>query len=219
MGQSSIARPIDTSAIDGTVAQVDVPDTIQYVKCDEKDPNCVVLNHIGIHSVDDVTDHLGRQSEILSNSAANALDDESQPDLASSVRKTGKHTHEELSNSVGNKEYHARDEGSITPPIKDKLKDTIVENDPFEPTFKYVGDTASRTGTLVGDLTGDDGKDAPLQDTGLDVVGAQGKAVSSLGGGVEGFGNEADRIFSDGAAPACGPKGDCARVIDVIPDV
>lgn len=159
-----------------------------------------VANRIGVHSVDDVTDHLGRQSEILSNAAvsklraytgqvahlqANALDDESLPDLASSVRKTGEHTHEELSNSVGVKEYHARD-GSITPPIKDKLVDTIKENDPFKPTFEAVGSTAAGAGTLVGDLTGSDGKDAPLQNTGLDVVGAQGKAISSLGGGVEG---------------------------------
>jgi hypothetical protein len=53
-------------------------------------------------------------------------------------------------------------------------------------SFEFVGNTAAGAGTLVGDLTGSDGKNAPLQDTGLDVVGAQGKAISSLGGGVEG---------------------------------
>ena len=125
------------------------------------------------------------KSDSTADYQANALDDESLPDLASTVRKTGQHTHEELSNSVGLKEYKPRD-GSITPPIKDKLVDTIKENDPFEPTFDFVGNTAAGAGTLVGDLTGSDGKDAPLQDTGLDVVGAQGKAISSLGGGVEG---------------------------------
>ena len=125
------------------------------------------------------------KSDSTADYQANALDDESLPDLASTVRKTGQHTHEELSNSVGLKEYKPRD-GSITPPIKDKLVDTIKENDPFEPTFEFVGNTAAGAGTLVGDLTGSDGKDAPLQDTGLDVVGAQGKAISSLGGGVEG---------------------------------
>jgi hypothetical protein len=119
------------------------------------------------------------------NPQANALDDESLPDLASTVRKTGEHTHEELSNSVGLKEYKPRD-GFITPPIKDKLSDTIKQNDPFEPTFEFVGNTAAGAGTLVGDLTGSDGENAPLQDTGLDIVGAQGKAISSLGGGVEG---------------------------------
>lgn len=158
------------------------------------------VDRIAIHTVDDFTDHLGRQSEILSNGAvssshkyarrvthpqANALDDESQPDLASSLRKTGQHTHEELSNSVGVKEYQPRD-GSITPPIKEKLVDTISDNDPFQPTFEFVGDTAAGAGTVVGTITGSDGKDAPLQDTGSDLVGAQGKAVSSLGGGVEG---------------------------------
>lgn len=118
----------------------------------------------------------------------NALDDESQPELADSVRKTGQHTHEELSNSVGVKEYQPRAESeqSITGPIKDELKDTIVENDPFEPTFKAVGSSAAGAGALVGAATGSDGENPPLQDTGIDAVGAQGKAISSLGGGVEG---------------------------------
>lgn len=40
LARSSTARPIDTSVIDGAVAQVDVPDTIQYVDCDLSDPNC-----------------------------------------------------------------------------------------------------------------------------------------------------------------------------------
>jgi hypothetical protein len=35
-----MAQPIDTSIIDGAVAQVDVPDTIQYIDCDPKDPYC-----------------------------------------------------------------------------------------------------------------------------------------------------------------------------------
>lgn len=131
---------------------------------------------------------------LLTPAQANALDDESQPDLASSVRKTGAHTHEELSNSVGVKEYKPRADGSITGPLKDTLTDTIVENDPFEPAFTDVGSTAAGAGTLVGTATGSDGKDAPLQDTGIDAVGAQGKAVSHLGGGVEGVSRPSPHI-------------------------
>lgn len=33
----------------------------------------VFANRIGVHSVDDVTDHLGRQSEILSNGVVSLL--------------------------------------------------------------------------------------------------------------------------------------------------
>lgn len=40
MSHSSMARPIDTSVVDGAVAQVDVPDAIQYIDCDPKDPYC-----------------------------------------------------------------------------------------------------------------------------------------------------------------------------------
>jgi hypothetical protein len=40
MVNSTIARPIDTSIIDGAVAQVEIPDTIQYIDCDPRDPNC-----------------------------------------------------------------------------------------------------------------------------------------------------------------------------------
>lgn len=38
--QRTHARPVDTSALDDTVSQVEVPDTIQYVDCDPKDPYC-----------------------------------------------------------------------------------------------------------------------------------------------------------------------------------
>lgn len=114
------------------------------------------------------------------------MDDESQPDLASSVRKTGQHTHEELSNSVGVKEYKPRADSGITGPLKDTLVDTISENDPFEPTFTDFGSTVAGAGTLVGTATGSDGENPPLQGTGIDAVSVQGNAVSSLGGGVEG---------------------------------
>jgi len=40
MTHSSMAQPIDTSIVDGAVAQVDVPDNIQYIDCDPKDPYC-----------------------------------------------------------------------------------------------------------------------------------------------------------------------------------
>lgn len=54
MAHSSTARPIDTSIIDGAVAQVDVPDTIQYIDCDPKDPYCSkCLSRAGVADVHD----------------------------------------------------------------------------------------------------------------------------------------------------------------------
>jgi hypothetical protein len=40
MTHSSMARPIDNSIIEEAVAQVEVPDTVQYIDCDPKDPYC-----------------------------------------------------------------------------------------------------------------------------------------------------------------------------------
>lgn len=38
IASSSHARPID--AVDGVVSQVDIPDAVQYIDCDPKDPTC-----------------------------------------------------------------------------------------------------------------------------------------------------------------------------------
>jgi hypothetical protein len=54
MAHSSTARPIDTSVVDGAVAQVDVPDTIQYIDCDPKDPYCSkCLSRAGVAEIHD----------------------------------------------------------------------------------------------------------------------------------------------------------------------